>query len=172
LNENKGSDILDIIESNKSIKLDFGCGESKQDGFVGMDKRALKGVDIVHDLEVFPYPIPDDCCSVIMGSHIIEHIKPEFSIDLMNELWRMMKVGGQLMLSTPYPGSQGYWQDPTHCNGWSEATFQYFDSRFPLYNIYKPMPWQITDGFPCWQANGNLEVLLEKVKEVSSNGNV
>lgn len=156
-------DISEIIEANKSIKLDFGCGENKQNGFIGMDKRKVKGVDIVHDLEVFPYPLPDECCSSIMGSHIIEHIKPEFSISLMDELWRIMKVGGQLILSTPYPGSPGYWQDPTHCNGWNEATFQYFDSRFPLYNIYKPKPWKIIDGFPCWQVVGNLEILLEKV---------
>lgn len=157
--------IDEIIEANKFIRLDVGCGANKQNGFIGMDKRKLSGVDIVHDLEVFPYPLPDGCCSTIMGSHIIEHIKPEFSILLMDELWRMMKVGGELMLSTPYPGSQGYWQDPTHCNGWNEATFQYFDSRFTLYNIYKPKPWRIEDGFPCWQVTGNLEILLKKVSE-------
>ena len=153
------------IKKNMSIKLDIGCGANKQKGFVGMDTRMVDGVDILHDLEKFPYPLKAECCSTIMGSHIIEHIKPWFSIPLMNELWRIMKPGGQLMLSTPYPGSQGYWQDPTHCNGWNEATFQYFDPRFPLYNIYKPKPWKMENGFPCWQANGNLEILLEKVIE-------
>lgn len=160
----KSSRSLDkLITSHKSIRLDIGCGGNKQKGFIGIDARKLDGVDIVHNLEKFPYPIPDDICSTIMGSHIIEHIKPWFTIPLFDELWRMMKVGGQLILSTPYAGSTGFWQDPTHCNGFNEATFQYFDPRFPLYNIYFPKPWRIESGFPCWQANGNLEIMLEKI---------
>jgi predicted SAM-dependent methyltransferase len=144
------------------IRLDIGAGGNPQPGFVTMDKRKLPGIDIVHDLEKFPYPIKDEECIVIVGSHIIEHIKPWFMIDMMNELWRIMKPGGQLALSTPYAGSQGYWQDPTHCNGCNEATFQYFDSDYPLYNIYKPKPWKLINGFPVWQVTGNLEILMEK----------
>jgi SAM-dependent methyltransferase len=163
LKKSSGS-LSKLIEEHKSIKLDIGCGANKQKGFIGMDKRKLPGVDIVQDLEKFPYKdIPDDSCSTILGSHIIEHIKPWFTNSLFDELWRMMKVGGQLILSTPYAGSAGYWQDPTHCNGFNEATFQYYDPRFPLWNIYKPKPWHIEAGFPCWQANGNLEILLEKI---------
>jgi SAM-dependent methyltransferase len=146
-----------------SIKLDIGCGGNKQKGFIGMDKRKLPGVDIVQDLEKYPYKeIPDGSCSTILGSHIIEHIKPEFTIPLFDECWRMMKEGGQLVLSTPYAGSPGYWQDPTHCNGFNEATFQYFDPAWPLWNIYKPKPWKIEPGFPMWDVSGNLQVMLEK----------
>ena len=160
----KGSRSLDkLIKENMSIKLDIGCGGNKQNGFIGLDVRKLDGVDIVHNLEKFPYPIPENSCSTILGSHIIEHIKPWYTIPLFDELWRMMKEGGQLVLSTPYAGSPGFWQDPTHCNGFNEATFQYFDPRFPLWNIYKPKPWHIEAGFPCWQANGNLEIMLEKI---------
>ena len=70
------------------------------------------------------------------------------------------------MIATPYPGSRGYWQDPTHCNGWNEATWQYFDPRYPLYGIYQPKPWKIRKGFPVWQQQGNLEVVMEKVLKV------
>jgi SAM-dependent methyltransferase len=160
----KSSGSLDkLIADNMSIKLDIGCGGNKQKGFIGMDARALEGVDIVHNLEDFPYPIPSDSCGTILGSHIIEHIKPWYTIPLFDELWRMLRVGGQLILSTPYAGSAGFWQDPTHCNGFNEATFQYFDPRFPLWNIYKPKPFHIEAGFPCWQPNGNLEIMLEKI---------
>jgi SAM-dependent methyltransferase len=101
---------LKLLKKNMSVKLDIGCGENKQKGFIGMDCRKLHGVDIVHNLEKFPYPLPDACCSMILGSHIIEHIKPEYSIPLLNELWRIMKIDGQLILSAPYPGSRGFWQ--------------------------------------------------------------
>ena len=72
--------IEEIIENGKVVNLDIGCGGNKQPGFIGMDKRPLDGVDIVHDLEVFPYPIPDGICNTVVGSHIAEHIVP-FSTD-------------------------------------------------------------------------------------------
>ena len=146
------------------IMLDIGCGSNKQVNFIGMDKRKLPGVDIVHDLEKFPYPLKPDSCLIIVGSHIVEHIKPWLTIDLFNELWRVMKVNGQLALSTPYAGSVGFWQDPTHCNGFNQTTFQYFDPDYPLYQIYKPKPWKIEVGFPVWQATGNMEIMMRKRK--------
>ena len=153
------------IKKWSGIRLDIGAGENVQKGFVGMDKRKLDGIDIVHDLEKFPFPLEDESCLTIVGSHIVEHIKPWLFMDFMNELWRIMKPEGQLMLALPYAGSFGYWQDPTHCNGCNEATFQYFDPKYPLYGIYKPKPWKLEKGFPMWQNNGNLEVLMEKMNE-------
>lgn len=154
------------MEEKKGFCLDIGCGGNKQPGFLGMDRRDLPGVDLVHDLEVTPYPLDDECCITIVGSHIIEHIKPWLMFDVMNELWRIMKPGGRLALSMPYAGSAGYWQDPTHCNGCNENTWRYFDPRNEvLYGIYKPKPWRIMDGYPVWQITGNLEVILEKMEE-------
>ena len=69
------------IESKKGLMLDLGCGENKTRGFVGMDKRPLPSVDIVHDLEIFPYPLENESCLSIVGSHIVEHITP-FSTDI------------------------------------------------------------------------------------------
>lgn len=97
------------------ILLDIGCGGNKQERFVGMDKRALPGVDIIHDLEVFPYPLKDESCLTIVGSHIIEHIKPWLMLDLMNELWRLLIPDGQLALAHPYGVNTLFVQDPTHC---------------------------------------------------------
>lgn len=154
-----------ISDKDRGIRLDVGCGPSKQPGFVGLDRENIPGVvDIVHDLEAFPYPIPDEECHIIVASHILEHIKPWLTLDVFNEFWRIMKPGGQLMIATPYAGSPLYWQDPTHCNGFTEGTFYYFDPRNPVaYNNYRPRPWHIERGFPMWQATGVLEVVMTKV---------
>lgn len=151
----------------QGVKLDIGCGENKQPGgFIGMDVRKVPGVDIVQDLEKFPWPLPDNCVSIATASHVLEHIDPaRFTfVNFMNEVWRIMLPGGRFAIAVPYAGSPGYWQDPTHCNGISEVTFHYFDpaSRTGLYNIYKPNPWKIVEGSLTWSANGNLEVILEK----------
>ncbi|MHA2136286.1 MAG: hypothetical protein ACW99J_20695 [Candidatus Thorarchaeota archaeon] len=117
----------------------------KRPNFVRMDKREIEGIDIVHDLEVFPYPLED-----------------EVFIDVMDELWRVSKLDAQLAISMPYGYSDGFLQDPTHCNACNHGTWEYFDPRCPLYSIYKPKPWLIQDGFPTYKYNGNMEVLLRK----------
>lgn len=151
------------FEGRKGLRLDLGCGGNKQNGFIGLDVRELPGVDIVHNIESFPWPVENESCVVVIASHLVEHIKPEFSIPFMDECWRVLEPFGELLIATPYPGSRGFWQDPTHCNGWNEATFQYFDPTYPLFGIYKPKPWSIKQGFPTWQPQGNLEVVLTKI---------
>lgn len=65
-----------LQEHNLGIKLDIGCGANKQVGFVGMDVRELPGVDIVHNMEQFPFPLPDESCSMVVASHVLEHVNP------------------------------------------------------------------------------------------------
>lgn len=144
------------------ILLDIGCGDSRRPGFTRLDMREEVEPDILHNLEEIPYPLGDESCITVVGSHIIEHVKPWLMLDIMNEIWRILRPAGQLALSMPYAGSRGYWQDPTHCNGCNEVTWQYFDPRFGLYQIYKPKPWRIDAGFPLWRADGNMEVVMSK----------
>ena len=146
----------------KGIRLDIGCGAAKNKGFVGMDQRDLPGVDIVHNIEETPYPLEDESCLCIVGSHIWEHIKPWKTIEVMNELWRIMVPGGELALSMPYGVNDLFVMDPTHCNPSNAATWQYFDPEWPLWQIYQPKPWAIEKGFPVYQVTGIMEVLLRK----------
>ncbi len=192
--------IQELIEK-RTISLDIGCGGNKQPGFIGMDIRPLEGVDIVHDIEKFPYPLPDECCALVMASHLMEHINPHAGdnrttnlirllldrglitpadvkdyigeIDpgpifmrLMDEVWRILRVGGRFMMEFPYAGSQPFWQDPTHINGITEFTLAYFDPEEPknqpglLYHIYEPRPWKVV-----YHKCGNwrfMNVVLEK----------
>lgn len=192
------NDINVILKKhNLGIKLDIGCGENKQDGFIGMDVRPLKGVDIVHNLEKFPYPLPDESVSLVTASHLLEHINPaspdpklvglinllkkkklfsdkevkEFIgeydffgtfVTMMDEIWRILKPGGEFVFSVPYAGSIGYWQDPTHINPMNESTLAYFDplDRSGLWHIYKPKPWKIKVS--AYSMHGVLEVVLVK----------
>ena len=148
------------VKEWSGIRLDIGCGEAKNAGCVGMDRRKVKGVDIVHDIEKLPWPLEDDSVIQIYASHIIEHIKPWLFIDIMDEMWRVMKEGGQVAISAPYGASRGFQQDPTHCNMVNESTFNYFDPRSLVYSIYKPKPWGVV--FCEWTPYGNIEVIMQK----------
>jgi hypothetical protein len=155
--------VVKLIEEKGFVNLDVGCGGNKQPNFIGMDKRKLPSVDVVHDLEVFPYPIPPDSCNTIVGSHIVEHIAPQKMIDFMNELWRICKVGGKVCFRLPYGWSYGYIQDPTHCNPCNEATWEYFDPTKYLWGIYQPKPFFVE--MCTYQVTGNMEVVLRKLSE-------
>ncbi len=143
------------------IFLDVGCSDHKMSGSIGIDKRPLSGVDIVHDIEVLPWPLPDACCRRILMSHIVEHLKPWCIMDIFDELWRVMEDHGQLLIATPYAGSPRFWQDPTHVHGFMEATAQYFDPDYPLYQVYRPKPWKIEQN--VWHSVGDMEIILSKL---------
>jgi predicted SAM-dependent methyltransferase len=151
-----------LFKARAGIRLDVGCGSQKQSGYVGMDIRKIPGVDIVHDAQKFPYPIPSNCCHTVLLSHLWEHIEPKYRIDLVNEIWRIMQPDGQLLISCPYYASFGACQDPTHYTCPNEATFTYFDPKHPMYKIYEPKPWRLTRN--NYVMSGNMEIILEAVK--------
>ena len=168
-------DIKALLKEKSGIRLDIGCGEAKNPGFVGIDMLPLKGVDIVWHLETFPWPLPDESVVVATASHVLEHINPHKGvfIDVMNEIWRILKPGGQFAFVVPYAESPGYVQDPTHCNPINETTMHYFDPDpehknigQSLYAFYRPKPWKIEKQY--YNPVGNLEVLLVKRLEEKS----
>jgi len=65
-----------------------------------MDIRKVDNVDIVHDLEKFPYPFSDESFDGILGMYIIEHISWRKVKDFIKELYRLLKPGGKAVLLT------------------------------------------------------------------------
>ena len=140
--------------------LDVGCRDRKESNFTGINGRHFEGVDIVHDLETFPYPLKDESCLTIKAAHVIEHIKPWLIFDWFNEMWRLLVPKGQLAVSAPFANSQGFFNDPTHCTYVNEATFQHLDPNFPTYRQHEPKPWKIE--YASWNYGGNIEAVLSK----------
>ena len=55
----------DIFKKKAHVLIDLGCGENKRPNTIGVDMRAMKGVDIVQDLSMFPWSaIPDGVADV------------------------------------------------------------------------------------------------------------
>ena len=156
--------IQEIISAKSGIRLDIGGGGNPQEGFVNLDIRPLDTVDIIHDFENIPWPLPDESVLVAVASHVVEHISPQkFGfINFMDEVWRVLKDGGEFAIATPHGSSQGFLQDPTHCNPCNEATWAYFAPSHPsgLYGIYKPKPWAIK--YLTWSPAANMEIVMVK----------
>lgn len=156
-------DIVKLIAEKQGVFLDIGCSDHKSPGSIGMDIRAVQGVDIVHNIEVTPWPLPDVCCFRILASHIIEHLDPARIVAILDEAWRVMLPEGQLCIAMPYAGSPRFWQDPTHKHAWNEVTAQYWSPACPLYEVYRPKPWNI--DLNEWQSIGDLNCVLSKMTE-------
>lgn len=142
-----------VQKRNAGILLHLGTTVPPAPGFVVIDFP-----------ELMPWPVESDSVHICSGPHVIEHIKPWLIVNFFDELWRVMKPDGQLALSTPYAGSTGFWADPTHCCGFNEKSFYYFDPDHPAYKTHQPKPWRIEKGYPIWQVTGNLEVMMRPRK--------
>lgn len=154
------------------MKLDIGCGRHKDIGWVGIDIQPLEGVDIVHDLNMHPWPVESNSVEQAKAWHIVEHIPPVCVtekgtrrpfIEFMNECWRVLRPGARLDIETPHGASNGFLHDPTHCNPVDELTFEHFDPDQRRYLTYQPRPWRIVSL--TWTRDGNVNVVLEKRAE-------
>ena len=123
------------------VKLDLGCGDNKKEGFYGIDKFHTKSTDLVHDLLTFPWPIESDSVEEIQCSHFFEHV-PQFDRPkFMEEVYRILTVGGKANFITPYYKNGRATQDFTHM--WppiSEASYLYFNKKWREEN-------KLTHGF-------------------------
>ncbi|OGM05629.1 hypothetical protein A2125_00445 [Candidatus Woesebacteria bacterium GWB1_43_5] len=106
-------------------RVDLACGQNKTPNFFGVDIAKAKGVDLIWDLEKFPWPFPDDSIDEVVCNHYIEHTKN--IIAFMDEVYRVLRSGATATIRAPYYNSMRAWQDPTHTRVISEATFLYYN---------------------------------------------
>lgn len=117
------------------MKIDIGCGSSKKYGFIGIDILDLQGVDIVHDLNAFPYPFNDNEVDEIWMDQVLEHLNEP--IKVIEELHRICKNGASITIGVPYFRSFYATIDPTHKNFFGIYWFAYFDPAHSFCQKYQ-----------------------------------
>lgn len=121
-----------VDKGEKLLKVDLACGQKKKEGYKGIDQAKIEGVDIVHNLMEFPWPLEDNSVYEFNCSHYVEHI-PIQLLDgtyglnrFMEEVWRCLMPKGTISIQAPYYMSQECWQDPTHTRAITDRTFLYY----------------------------------------------
>lgn len=114
------------------FRVDLACGQNKTPNFFGVDIVKTKEVDLVWDLEKYPWPFPDNCVDEAVCNHYIEHTKD--IMKFMNEVYRILVPGAKITIRAPYYNSMRAWQDPTHTRAISEATFLYYNKEWRKQN--------------------------------------
>lgn len=76
------------------------------------------GCDVVHDLNVLPYPFEDESFDEIHAYEVLEHCGRQgdwrYFFDQFAELYRILKPGGFLACTVPMWDSPWAWGDPGH----------------------------------------------------------
>lgn len=113
--------------------LDLGCGIHKlkpkhpDHKVIGVDKVKVEGVDVVHDLDIFPYPFKDSEFDMVYASHFLEHVK---DLELtLKEIQRILKPKGILQGRVPHFSCGVTYRDPTHKRFFSYFSFEYFSDK-------------------------------------------
>lgn len=118
------------------LRIDIGCGPNKKDGHVGVDQYGFPNVDVVMRLcESNPLPFDDNSVESVHCSHFIEHLEAYARVWLVNELYRVLKPGGEAQIIAPHWAASRAYGDPTHV--WppvSEFWFYYLKRDWRLQN--------------------------------------
>jgi hypothetical protein len=115
-----------------------------------------------------PWPWSEGSVDQIRAWDVIEHLPDK--IFTMNEMWRVLRAGGQAEISVPTTDGTGAFQDPTHVSFWNRRSFAYYEAGNPYrerfarsygilarFRIVREQSTQTTDG-------PRLTIVLEAVK--------
>lgn len=126
-----------LTEAADRLCLNLGCGDKprKQEGpdlWVNLDLKPFDGVDVVRDIRR-GLPFNDQTFDHVLADNILEHFDQDDFIFALNEIDRVLKVGGTVEIIVPHAFSQGAYQDPTHktfivprsCFYWNQEMSKY-----------------------------------------------
>lgn len=169
----------EVVEAHRrGIVLDIGCGSLKQTGTVGVDQRALPGVNVVCDFER-GLPFRESSIAAAYSIHSVEHMRD--LIAFMVNLYRVCAPGARVYIKTPYYTSRKAFIDPTHVRFMTEESFEYFKSpnyyglptnfrtlsiEFAMRKPFKYLPayLQKRSRRYFWNVCEEMTVILEAVK--------
>lgn len=143
-------------------RLNMGCGINIEKNSVNLDYYKLDGVDVVHDLNKFPYPFKNNTFDEVFADNVLEHLndaqKP------LEELSRICKNGAIIDIIVPLAPTMFAFRDPTHKLFFTYRTFEYFTKEETALNHYTKARFKIVSrkiifhnrlGFMTWIINLN-----------------
>lgn len=87
------------MKTKKEVRLNLGCGRDYKKGYINVDVVTDFPVDVIADLSK-PLPFKSNYADEILASDILEHFTKEDGEIFLQECYRVLKVGGVLILRT------------------------------------------------------------------------
>lgn len=150
----------------EKLTLNIGCGRCKEPLIEGKEIRVdildMPEVDVIWDLNKFPYPFEDNKFDKIIARDILEHLDDIFGV--MEQLHRILKVGGTIYIHTTYWKTEDSFTDPQHKHFFTLRSFDYFDKDTQLgrdYGFYSRVNFKILEKY--LDGNGYTNFVLKKI---------
>jgi len=122
------------------MRLNLGCGSDYRDGWVNVD---LCHGDVEHDLNTYPYPFDDGSADKILLDNVLEHLQdPQRVVD---ECYRILTLGGELVVFVPYYNCAGAYNDHTHLHYFNRRSLELVFEQRDRYARQDKPPWASAD---------------------------
>ena len=147
-----------LIGCGHSREKRLGIGGKEWQNLVTLDMSAHVNPDVVHDLEVLPYPFADEEFDEIHAYEVLEHCGSQgdyqFFFAQFREFDRILKPGGIVCITCPNWGGRWAWGDPGHKRILGFEQFIYLDK-----SVYQDgaKTTSMTDYSHLWQ--GDLRII-------------
>ena len=163
----RGFEFKDIQQKVKGKKLMIGAGIDNRPGWVTLDIVPCEGIDVVHDLDVFPYPFETSEISYIFAKHVVEHLTD--IVKVMEECHRILKPNGFFEIIVPYYKHRNAYTDPTHKHFFTKYTMDYFIDKggrtkidwYSNVRFKKIIQKKYNNGFPFWHIRQRTGIWIE-----------
>jgi len=138
-----------VEQAAKNERLHLGAGNRVKKGWVNHDLTAHRPeIEVVHNLNVLPWPFKDETFKIIVALNLFEHLDIDL-VTSLDECWRILQPGGVLEVKVPNSDDiVRCWDDPTHRRPYSFASFNPVDIKQAdneRYNFYTDRKWQIEE---------------------------
>ena len=118
--------------------LNMGCGRKLVKEAVNIDIVDYGG-NVVHDLNIVPYPFPDNDFDLILCDHILEHLQDFHKT--VTELSRIARNAAVIKIHAPFFLNTKYFGDPDHRTPFSIRSFDNYEiidsRRLRFYETWK-----------------------------------
>jgi SAM-dependent methyltransferase len=119
--------------TSEGIRLNLGSGQNPIEGWVNVDKFGTP--DVMWDLEMFPWPWPENSVSEVIMFHVLEHLgeSPQVFLKIVQELYRICRDGATIHIAVPHPRHDDFLGDPTHVRPIMPDLWLLFSKRWNLF---------------------------------------
>ncbi len=105
-------------------------GQKPRPGAVNVDVTDRTRPDLVHDLDVTPWPLPDSHFTEVHAYDVVEHLQDV--VRTMEEIHRVCAPGARVYITVPHFSSANSFTDPTHRHHFSARSMLYFTDEHEL----------------------------------------
>ncbi len=112
------------FESATPRALDIGCGRNKRPGSLGIDSNPAAVADVRADIDRSGLPFRGSAFDTVYLIHLIEHVFD--AVATLEEVHRVTRPGGIVIIETPHYTDFSSFCDPTHRRHLNSFSFRCF----------------------------------------------